>query len=620
MQDTTQTFYDNSIFKYRYTKYDLTFDVYDVTSKQDCTITSNSRRIEHLKELIDDINEPSKYFVEGEVSGFPLNGSKETMPDDLSDLNIGWWSPMSNENGTWDFNPVLTFDFTEAHTSIGITLNFDKFSKPNKIKISWFDERQSLILSKIDEVDSAECYIDLGMENYFKITIEFLETYPYRYIKLYEIWFGKKFLLTGDELTGCKIKEQISTISNQIYPNECKFDLDNTNGKYDVFNPTQLMKFFQKRQQVKTNAYVADRKTMNYESVPMGTYYLDKFETKSGKGNFVALGLINLMANQTFAKSKFYDNEKVSVIVSEVIPEYKYYIHDNVRDAHLTGYIPCTTVKDALKLIAVATGSIIKEGRDGIIYIYRPTEEVISNQIITENTVYEKYGFAGIQLAELQPMPFLDVPKPLIFEVTRETRLSELESAQIAFYDRCDVYCTNYIKDVNAEFKELFKGEVLTDENGIAIIQYSDAPVYELNVATTFTNLEFNHYAASTIVKGLPNTTYSLIVTGKIMIKNISIVTSTLGINSPGEIAQTIKLDNDNTLIGNVGTAKNLATWYLSQLQKRNDIKFNWWSVCTTEAGDFLNVDTSYGNKLLSQVTSIEYDMDGLTATVKGVV
>lgn len=620
MQDTTQSFYDNSIFKYRFTKYDINFDVFDVTSKQDCLIVSNSTRIEHLKELLDDISEPSNYFVDGELKGFPLNGTKNTMPDDLNDINIGWWSPISNKIGTWDSHPVLTFNFTEAHTSIGITLNFDKFSKPKKIKTTWYDENNLEITSKEEDVDLAEFYVELGVENYFKITIEFIDTYPYRYIKLYEVWFGKKFLLTGDELTSCKIKEQISTISNQIYPNECNFNLDNTNGNYDVFNPTQLMKFFQKRQIIKTSAYVADRKTMKYESVPMGTYYLDKFETKSGNGSFVALGLINLMTNQTFARSRFYENENVLTIVNEVIPNYKYYVHPNVRNVELTGYIPCCSVKDALKLIAIATGSIIKEGRDGIIYIYRPTKEVISNQIITENTVYEKFSYGGLQIAGLEPMPFKDDPKPLIFEVTRETRLGELESTQIAFYDRCDVYCNNYIRDANAEVKELFKGEVLTDENGEAIIQYKDSPVYDLEVVTTLANIDFLHYASATIVKGIPNTTYLLTISGKTMTKNISIVTSTLGINSPGEIAQTIKLESDNTLIGSVSTAKYLATWYLSQLQKRNDIKFSWWSVCTTEAGDFLNIDTSYGNRLLSQVTSIEYDMDGLTATVKGVV
>jgi hypothetical protein len=622
MQTTTQSFFDNSIYKFRKTKYELSFDIYDVTSKQDCTTTSNKRRIEHLNELIDDVNKPNDYFVDGEVGGFPLNGTKKTMQDSLENILIGWWSPISNENGIWDSHPILNFNFTEAHTSIGITLNFDEYSTPKRIKTTWFDETNSIISSQYDEVNSAEFFVDNGVENYFKIIVEFIETYPHRYIKLYEIWFGKKYIFTGDELMSAKCKEQISLISNQIYPNELSFTLDNTNGQYDLFNPTKLMKYFQKRQMIQADAFIsADSDVLRYEGVPMGTYYLDTFESKQGKAQFKAYGLLNLMNSQPFYKSKYYVNEKVSTIINDIIPEYKYYIHSNVRDIELTGYIPYVSKKDALKKISIATGSIVRESRDGVIYIYRPTKDVIENNIITENTIYEQFGFSGLQLSGLSIMPPLIKPLPLIFSADRNTRLGSLESTQIPYYDRCDIECISYTNSVDVDPTELFSGIVMTNENGLAVVQYTtDSPAYKQTVEVTKTELTFDHYACATVVKGLPHTEYQLIVKGFVMVKNKTIITSSLGINSPGEIAQTIPLTKDNELVGNVSTAKYLSNWYLNQMQKRNDIKFKWWSICTTEAGDFLYVYTDYGKKLESQISSIEYDLQGLTATVKGVV
>ena len=56
-------------------------------------------------------------------------------------------------------------------------------------------------------------------------------------------------------------------------------------------------------------------------------------------------------------------------------------------------------------------------------------------------------------------------------------------------------------------------------------------------------------------------------------------------------------------------------------MQKRLDISFKWWAVATTEASEFLEVETTYGTVVKAQISSIEYDLGGgLTATVKGVV
>ena len=85
--------------------------------------------------------------------------------------------------------------------------------------------------------------------------------------------------------------------------------------------------------------------------------------------------------------------------------------------------------------------------------------------------------------------------------------------------------------------------------------------------------------------------------------------------------AQTLVLDSCNELIGSAQQARTAARWYLDQMQKRLDISFKWWAVATTEASEYLEVETTYGTIVKAQISSIEYDLGGgLTATVKGVV
>lgn len=652
MIPTTQTFYENSVFKYRYTKSQIDIDVFDLTAKSDIIqISVSNQRLAHIDELADDDREINTRYATGEKGQFKLDGSLTLMPEDYKGKEIGWWTELSNEQHGFNRTQKVIIQFNKQHSSAGITCYYDEYSLPNESICRWY-RGEELLDEMILRYPSwtkqrfnnaniqAEAFNSWTVEEfnygnapaiqefvnpvdgYDRVEIEMIKAqHAETCVKLYEIDFGLTYALTGEQLSGSKVKEQVSLISNTISANEISFSLMNYDGKYDRWNPSDLRKFFIEGQEIRARAGVKNRKTGIYEMISMGKYYLEPPSNKSSLLSVKGYGILNRLSKDGVYYSPFWKETMVYKIVADILLGYDFYVHPNVSDIKLTGYIPSQNKKDALKVVAIACGAIVKEGRDGKIYFYRATEELIANQLILEDTVYTKRGHAGMMLAGVMPLQSSLEAHPYTLRADKNTRLSDLDSEDIGFYYKFSiVYCNYAAEDENEEIKELFKGEVITDSDGIGIITYNEAPVYDLQIELP-EGCTVKHYADTTIFQGIPDTIYELIVTGKVRSVSKATASSIIKTADIQEQALTETLDSCNTLIGSAVQAQSLAKWYLSQLQKRTDISFTWWAVATAEASDFLDVETKYGQMIQAQISSIEYDLSGgLTAKVKAVV
>ena len=64
MAKTTQTFFENSIYKYRDTEAEIDIDVFDNTAKGDISdVTVSQRRLAHLTEVYDGDRDIPKRFA-----------------------------------------------------------------------------------------------------------------------------------------------------------------------------------------------------------------------------------------------------------------------------------------------------------------------------------------------------------------------------------------------------------------------------------------------------------------------------------------------------------------------------------------------------------------------------
>lgn len=140
MINTTQTFYDNSIYKYRNTKSEIEIRIFDNTVKPNIeNVSVNDSRLFFDYQVYDDIEEAPKYAT-GELNEFKLDGSMTLLPNTLSNEQIGWWSPMSDELGEYETNPNITITMANLHSTAGITIFYDKFSYPINSKCYWYND------------------------------------------------------------------------------------------------------------------------------------------------------------------------------------------------------------------------------------------------------------------------------------------------------------------------------------------------------------------------------------------------------------------------------------------------------------------------------------------------
>lgn len=610
MIQTTQSFYDNSIYKYRNTRSSITIDVFDNTAKQDIsTLSVNDYRFYNQQQLIDNVKYDEKYAT-GELNEFKLNGSMTLLPNDITNKQIGWWTNLGNANGLFTTNPTLTINLDNLHSTIGLTFIYDEFSYPLKSKAYWYNNSTLIQSYELNSTSNIQVF-DNPCDLYNKVVLEIIQVKPYAYAKLGELNFGITTTFDGDKLQGAKITEHCSIMSNTIDPNELEFKIIDYDETYNLFNTENLVKYFKFGQKCYVNAGVYVKEIKEYEDISMGIYYIDTPNKDKGILTIKAYGLLNLLNSQQFY-SPFYTNETVKNILDDILEDYSYYVHDNVKNKLLTGYIPRTTKKEALKYVAIASGSIIKEGRDGKIYIYQATPDFSTNQIVSDETIYEQYGMANILMAGDSIIPRVQIPKPFIFTVTREQRLSDIKSSMIDVYNRCDVTYKNYELE---QTSELYNETIKTDESGQAIIEYG----FPVSVESVTTTASYENYADCTIITGTPLTDYSVVVSGKKYAVNDNVMSSYTNVQGAyDEAKKTMELTSCNELITSTN-AKDCASWYLTSLQKRKDIEFDWWSIATTEASDFINVITSFNTNEQMQINEMKYDLYDLIATVKGV-
>ena len=650
MQRTTQSFYEASIQDARKTTYRISFDVFDLTAKPDIkSITDNGYRIKHERETIDDDREMNPRYATCERGQFKLDGSLTIMPDMITDRDkVGWWSVLSNAQGRFDENPKLIYTFSELHYSPGITVYYDAHSLPAEVIVRWYKDdkligeesyisnrfsvgsfNKMMIRQRVFNTFSVG-YFKYGSANvnqgysqavdgYNKVEIEFVKTaVPKTYVKVYEVDFGLTFNFTGDELMSGKVKEQVSLISDQVYPNQLSFAVQNYAHVYDVFNPSDLMKFFQDSQHLRAEAAVLN-KNGEPEYISMGKYYLDTYNDKSGKLEIKAYGIINQLINSQFYKSRYYVKEPVKNILKEILEDVEFYIHPNVSEVKLTGYIPVCTKRDALKTLAIAACAVVKEARDGRIYFYRATEDTIDNNIIVEDTEYVGNMMAPMLMAGLFAPPLKTTAIPYTLKASKDTILGAITVKQSKYYNQCDVTYLNFSRD--EEIKDLFDGEVITDKNGNALISYNELPAIEIISQECVGNIQFENYCCATMIHGEPSSIYRVHITGKTLKKSESKASAYLDDGKIHNDAQIMSLNKSNTLICSAETALNCANWYLSQKAKRNEVSFDWWAVASVEASDFIDIQTDYDSYVTGQVSQIDYDLGkGLSAKVKAVV
>lgn len=534
---------------------DVVYSAFDVSAKSSATAVSNGKQsFSHEDETLDEDDSSPYRYSSLEHGNWRLNGKVKIFPANTSGIQWGWWSEaISHMDGTFENNPIITYMWSENHTSIGITL---KFADPIKeLKVTWYNEAEEEISTSTyinADMEETNCIITNGVVNYRKVIVEIIRVLPKHYAKLIEVDFGIEFIW-DDNIITLEVDEKIDPKGAQIQSNQSKILVNNLDIRFNKYSPNSETRFIQEKQKLTIRTKVLIEGV--YEKLPLGTFYLTSWESPTSyTTQFIANDLI-LKLEGIYNRSKFYTNATAQTILEELFNDCNLYdeegipqfvIADDVKPITLTGYIPPVDYRTALQQIAFALGAVVKVDRNGKVYIFRINTSDTSVETIDDSMKNDSEDKEG-------------------------TRYGGVSISQYSYKSGAS--------------QTLFEGVITGNQN----ILFSAHPA--TSIAVIGTHSSYTVYANSIDIVGASGT---IKVTGtpyeiyeNKVIKKLPDVT--VG------ITKQIKDVSGIYLIGKDTTADYVSDWLLSELQKSITNEFQWLGNPAIETGDYVDLTVADG-------------------------
>lgn len=437
MIPVTSTFKSAIYSPSRQTIAKVAFQIVDVTADGDASISVSDESFVSLKDQVSNTNtEMNGKYITFEDDYIKLDGSFVLMPKPTeSGYEVGWWSDdLCDTNGEFTVPQVITVDFTQDHSSIGLTISFDRLANEyaEDFTIDVYDSTNALIHTETVVGNTNALYIlEQNLANYRKIVVSITKLAGYdspdrditwgndlltlgelntewqlgrkfwsRRARVTEISFGIIEEYTGEELINVNILEQIDAINESVPSNEMSFTIRNDNKRFNILNPQGIYPFLQRRQ--KLIPYLGVLKPLNItEFVKMGIYYLTEWKSDEGSltATFTSRDILDIITQGEFAGAT-YTSKTLEYIAEDILDSAG--VSDYEIDAALQGItvsstLPVRNHRELLQMVAIAGQAVLYSDRDGKIIIKRLSNTVSGETIDFDNT----YNSPQIKLDKL---------------------------------------------------------------------------------------------------------------------------------------------------------------------------------------------------------------------------
>lgn len=358
-----------------YTNCKAHMEFVDVSALSDSSPEFANADIGSIQLLKEDADYPN--YLIPDFNCAVLDGSRDILKEDT---HVPLISGISDDQGEFAVQPVLSIEFTTQHTSAGITLYFlDDY--PARIRVAWYDIYGQKIIDEEYAPDSMTYLCRRQVENYGKIVITFLKTrLPRQRVMIRYIKYGMEIEWSGEDIQTASITEELDSTSATIPVGTCDISGVDASGEWDVANKNGIWKSIQKSQHVSIVEELAEFQ------VPCGKYYINTWQSGSNVVSFSLIDRIGLLDKTKFYGGKIYCGETAGCVVDDImqdagVTEYK--ISDDVASIQLYGHIPICTHREALQQVVFACGAVAGCDRHGYISIRMP-ERSTSNTINTD--------------------------------------------------------------------------------------------------------------------------------------------------------------------------------------------------------------------------------------------
>ncbi len=373
------------------TEFFVDYDLYDTTALQDAVeSTESNSSFADIRKMKEGIPAPSYGTLEHNL--FVLDGSMEEFPDNPDDL-VYFSKNFIQTNSSYQYcggemyagddldGPVdevykrqsIEIQFTENHTSYGITLHFlDAY--PTEIEVLWYDLFGTLKSRKRFYPDSLVYFCKNQVEEYGRIEIVFLRALPYHNVKLQYIEYGTKITWGSESIKSGKLVNDTDPTSDKIKTDKLTFSFVDAADEFNLGNADGLHRTFQRNQQMFPYEMARGKK------IPLGTFFLDNVSTTKNVTKISAIDYKGKLADTDFMSGRMYEGERAGRLIDEIMEAAgikDYAVDDETADMLLYGTLKVQTCQKALREVLFACGSVINTSHRAGIEIRK------NNRIVT---------------------------------------------------------------------------------------------------------------------------------------------------------------------------------------------------------------------------------------------
>lgn len=310
----------------------------------------------------DDIYPPKVETLEHNY--WRLDGTYQLFPDDPTGDVWGAWSASISDSDGYFAAPVeLLLTFQQLHSSVGLTLEFDRHEPNwcNDLVISWYRDNTLLEQQDFVPVDwQFACVREV--RNFNRIILSFRRTnVPGRYLRVTRLTFGIERVLKDDELESINLFQAASPISDELRINNLEFVLRSRAGSVPFM--------FQRKQSL--YLYHNDRL--------QGVFYISK--SKRGGENIYTIeadDMLGLLDTSSF-KGGIYTGISVQELVGQIVGNLPFEIDTVLQSQLLYGWLPISTRREALGQVAFAIGAMVDTTGSEKVRIFRAADTVTSD-------------------------------------------------------------------------------------------------------------------------------------------------------------------------------------------------------------------------------------------------
>ena len=374
-----------------------------VGAKENFDVSAENIEFDTVDQLKGNNLDFPNYRNPGELYSVILDGEGLPFPEDAENKNIGVISDSVSEESLDNALPEpieITLTSDELYTSQGFTLTFDTHNNiyAKTVTIHWWRDADGVLVdlgAKIFYPDSAVYFCHNKVEKFNRVKITLWDVnMPQNRLRLRAIEYGYGAVFHGDELRGARVIQELDPISSAISIDTVDFTLDSKrNIEYSFQAKQPLSIYFNGKLRATTFVSKSKRIAKRMWSVQTEDY----------------IGLLDIV---NFSGGIYTDVDATELLESIFnTAKVPFDISEDLQGVKLSGYIPYTTCREALKQVAFAVQAVVDTSESDVVKVYRLGDEL--KQTIGRDRIMQGQTFSDadtVTAVEMSAHAYIPTP------------------------------------------------------------------------------------------------------------------------------------------------------------------------------------------------------------------